>query len=141
MKKINYDNCATELYNYLQNKQRANPKAHYDVLVYYARLYADMYKEDMEKFIKENNITDENLGLARFYYKDKEKYEGEQFDERFNAAIDKKLEALKTLEDLKVAMKYIVIDEDDIKRLNIEGLKTKEVLSSDNKPKSKKNKR
>lgn len=73
------------------------------------RTATDMYKEEMAKFVKENNITDENLGLARFYYADMEKYEGKRFTERLNAALIKKLESLKTMEELEEAEKFEII--------------------------------
>lgn len=109
MKEKSYKEFTTELYNYLQNKQKAAPETGYDALVYYAKAYADMYKEEMAKFVKENNITDENLGLARFYYADMEKYEGKRFTERLNAALIKKLESLKTMEELEEAEKFEII--------------------------------
>ena len=48
--------------------------------------YAAVFKDDFNKFMQKNNITDKNIGLAKFYWDELEKYRGPAFSERISKA-------------------------------------------------------
>ena len=54
--------------------------------------YAEIFKDDLNKYMKEHNITDKNIGIAKFYIYDSERLKGTpEFSDRIKTAVQYRL--------------------------------------------------